>query len=101
MRVVGVLGSRYLVGRKVGLTALAGLVGMHYNTCQRTMKELGRMEWIEVRNQRNQVYRLNSDGLRIADLLARAEREVRVKVQRVELPRWPRPYIRKVVPAVL
>ena len=97
VRVTGILASSTVVGRMIGLTELAAYTGMHYNTCQRAVKECRRLGWIQARNQRHQALRLTVDGLRIAGLLERAEREARVQVQRAELPRWPRSYVRRKV----
>ena len=101
LRAVGLLGSTACIGRQITITAVSGLLGVSYTSGSAAVNLARRLGWIEARNKRHQMLRLTLEGVRITGLLARAEREARVKVQRVELPRWPRRYIRKVVPAVL
>ena len=99
LRVVGLLACGAVQGRQISITQASGLLGVSYTSGAAAVHQARALGWIEARHQRHQRLRLTLEGLRIAGLLERAEREARVQVQRAELPKWPRAYVRKKVSA--
>lgn len=95
LRVLGLVAVLHESGLKVSARKAAPYLDCHYFTALAGANECCAKGWLERQDTKGWGLRVTLEGLRIVGLIERAEREARVKVQRAELPKWPRKYVRK------
>lgn len=95
VRVLGLVHCLAAHKKKITARQCAGYLDCHYLTALGGANECVLAGWLTRQESIGWGLRLTLEGLRIAGLLSRAEREARVKIQRAELPKWPRAYVRR------
>ena len=95
VRVLGLVHCLAADNKKVSARQCAAYLDCHYLTALGGANEAVAAGWMERQQSKGWGLRLTLEGVRIAGLIARSEREARVQVQRADLVKWPRSYVRR------